>query len=125
MAYGRDLTIIPVQIPNGGSLSAEVAVGGLRIVGIRMPAAWTAAAFTFQALVFQPTGNPPAPVFGEVVDSANAAITVATPAASTYIALADTAAFIGLGRIKVRSGTSGLPVNQAAQRDFFLVCASS
>lgn len=122
MSYGRERTLVPVTIPNGGSLSAEVNVGGLRIVGIQMSAAWTAAALTFQALIAEPSALPKVPVFGEVVDGAAAAITVATPTAGTYLALADTVALIALGRIKVRSGTAGLAVNQAADRALVLVC---
>lgn len=120
--YGTDRTVVPVTILSGTALSAEVNVNAKRIVGIQMPAAWTAGALTFQAVIAQAAGNPPTPTFGEVVDSANAAVTVATPAAGTYIALPDTLALVGLGRIKVRSGTSGTPVNQGADRVIGLVC---
>jgi hypothetical protein len=119
MSYGRDRVLIPVTIAASAALSAEVNVGPLRIIGIQMPAAWTAGALTFQAVVSQSGATP---VFGEVVDPANAAISLATPTAATYMALTTALALLGLGRIKVRSGTSGTPVNQAAQRDFFLVC---
>lgn len=119
--YATERTQIPVRIANGAALSDEVTVGKGRIVGIQMPASWTAAAITFQAVIAQPAGNPPTPTFGEVVDAAGTAISLATPTGGTYMALPDTLALVGLGRIKVRSGTSGAPVNQAAQRDFFLV----
>ena len=121
MSYGRDRTLVPVNIPNGTALSGEVNVGPLRIVGIIMPAAWTAGALTFKAVATQ-TNLYATPTYAEVVDIAGAAMTVATPAAATYIALADTVALVALGRLIVRSGTSGVPVNQAAARDFFLVC---
>lgn len=119
MSYGRDRTTVPVTIANGTALSSEVNVNGLRIVGIQMPAAWTAAAITIQALISQ-SGE--TPTFGEVVDASGTAISLATPTAATYMALPDTLALRALGRIKIRSGTSGVPVNQGAQRDFFLVC---
>jgi len=121
MSYGRDRTLVPVNIPNGTALSGEVNVGPLRIVGIIMPAAWTAGALTFKAVATQ-TNLYATPTYAEVMDIAGAAMTVATPAAATYIALADTVALVALGRLIVRSGTSGVPVNQAAARDFFLVC---
>jgi len=121
MSYGRDRTLVPVNIPNGTALSGEVNVGPLRIVGIIMPAAWTAGALTFKAVATQ-TNIYATPTYAEVMDIAGAAMTVATPAAATYIALADTVALVALGRLIVRSGTSGVPVNQAAARDFFLVC---
>ena len=121
MSYGRDRTLVPVNIPNGTALSGEVNVGPLRIVGIIMPAAWTAGALTFKAVATQ-TNLYATPTYAEVMDIAGTAMTVATPAAATYIALADTVALVALGRLIVRSGTSGVPVNQAAARDFFLVC---
>jgi hypothetical protein len=61
------------------------------------------------------------PVFGKVQDLGGAEVLVTTPAADTYVAIADTASLMGLGRIKVRSGTAGVPVNQTA-RALFLVC---
>lgn len=121
MTYGADRTVVPVLIPNGGSLSAEFPTNGKRLVGIRMSAGWTAAAITFEALIDEPPELPKVPVFGVVVDAAGAAITLATPTAGTYMALPDTLALIALGRIKVRSGTSGAPVNQAADRNLELV----
>lgn len=121
--YGTDRTIVPVLIASGTALSAEVNVNAKRIVGIMMSAAWTAGALTFQAVIAQPAGNPPTPTFGEVNDqTGNTAVTVATPTAGTYIALPDTVPLQGLGRIKVRSGTAGVPVNQAADRQLYLVC---
>lgn len=118
MAYGKDRTAIAVTILNGGTISSEVNVGAKRIVGIQMPAAWTAGNITLQALVSQPAGLPAVPVFAAVSDGAGAAIVVAaTPAAGSYVALADTLALFGLGRVKVVAGAA-----QGAQRDFFLVC---
>lgn len=121
MSYGQDRTVVPVLIANGTSLSAEIQTNAKRLIGIRMSAAWTAAAITFEALIDDPAGLPAAPVFGVVVDSAGAAITLATPTAATYMALPDTLALVALGRIKVRSGTFGAPVNQGADRNLELV----
>lgn len=114
MASARE--VHAVTIANGATTSSEVNVGGRRIVGIQMPAAWTAGTIAFQALVSQ-TGAGVA-TFGNVVDSANAAYSLATPTAGTYIALADTAPLHCLGRVKLVAGAA-----QAAQRDFFLVTA--
>lgn len=118
--YGNSRTLVPVTILNGASLSAEVTVGAKRIVGIQMPAVWTTGAFTFQAHIGTLAG---VETYGGVVDAAGAAVTVAAPTAGSYIVLSEAASMTlhGLGRIKVRSGTAGTPVNQGAQRDFFLV----
>lgn len=124
MTYGKDRTEITVLIPNGGSLSAELPTNGHRIVGIKTDAAWTAGGLAFQALISQPAGNPPAPVFGAVVDTAGAEIVVSATAMATvsgYIAIPATFPVIGLGRIKLRSGTNAVPVNQGAQRTLVVV----
>lgn len=121
MSYGKDRTLVPVQIPIGTSLSLEVNVGTGQIVGILMPAAWTAAGIAFQALVREPSALPKVPVYGAVVDAAAAAINITGVVADTYVALPSTLALRSLGRILVRSGTNAIPVNQAATRDFFLV----
>lgn len=113
-------TVVPATIQSGGSLSGEVTLGGKRLVGIIMPTGWDAAGLAFQALISEPSALPKAPVYGNVTDQAGAAIAV-TVAASVYVALAPTAAFLGLGRILVRSGTNAAPVNQTANRTIGLV----
>ena len=57
------------------------------------------------------------------MDDTGTAIAV-TAAVSTYIALPEkfVIGFRGLGRIKVRSGTNAIPVNQTADRLLTLVC---
>lgn len=123
MSYGKDRTLVPVDIATGTSLSDEVNVGARRIVGIIMPAAWTAAGIAFQALLREPSALPKVPVFGNVVDNAGAAINIAGAgvAADGYVAIPPAVGLEGLGRIKVRSGTNAVPVNQAAARQLFLV----
>lgn len=112
MASPRE--VIPVRIANGATTSGEVNVGHRRIVGIQMPAGWTAGTIAFQALISQ-TGD--TPTFGNVVDGTGTVITTGTtPTAGTYLALPDSLALRGLGRIKVVAGAA-----QGAQRDFFLV----
>lgn len=114
-------TVVPVTILIGASQSAEININEKRIVGIEMPAGWDAASITFLALVRQPVGNPPAPVFGKVQDQGGVEVAITGPALDTYVSIADTVALQGLGRCKLRSGTAGIPVNQTAQRDFFVV----
>lgn len=101
MASARE--VITATIPNGGTTSPEVNVGHRRIVGIQMPAAWTAGTIAFKALIDQVGSTV---TWGNVVDGAGAAITVATPTAGTYLALPDTLALVGLGRIQVVAGAA-------------------
>ena len=124
MSYGRDRTLVPVTITSGTSLSAEVNVGAGRIVGILMSAGWDAAGIAFQALISEPSALPKVPVYGSVQDAAGAAVNILAPVAGAYVAIADTVALIGLGRILVRSGTNAVPVNQTANRTLTLVVVS-
>lgn len=98
------LDVITATIAAGASLSPEVDFGGKTLVGIWMPANWTAADLTFQA---SPDGGAS---WGELQDGANNAIDLKI-AASEFIQI-DPTKWRGVRSIKVRSGTSGSPVNQ-------------
>jgi hypothetical protein len=120
--YGNTRTVIPVTIASGQSLSAEVNVGAKRIVGIQMPAGWDTAGITFVAVTRQTNAAVPTVTYGKVQDAGGTELLITTPVADAYVAIAPTAATDGLGRIKVRSGVAATPVNQTADRNFFLVC---
>lgn len=118
---GKQRILIPVRIASGVALSDEVNVGQHRLVGIIMPAVWTTANLTFAVLISQPAGEPPVPVYGAALDGSGNEVTITSPVQAAYISLASTLPLRALGRFKLRSGTLGVPVNQAAQRDFSLV----
>ena len=92
-------------IAAGGSLSAEVALGEKTLVGIVMPAVWTAAGLTFQAA-------PDDVNFCELYDGAGSEVTL-TAAASQFVQV-DPTKWRGITGIKIRSGTSASPVIQTA-----------
>lgn len=121
MTYGKDRTLVQVDIAINTALSGEVNVGPGRIVGIIMPAGWDAAGISFQALLREPSALPKVPVWGDVIDSGGAEVKITAPAADKYVALADTLPLVGFGRMKVRSGLTGAAVNQTAARTLFLV----
>jgi len=123
MSYGRDRTVFPVTIASGAALSDEIPVGARRIVGIQMPAGWTAASITFAGFVRTDGAVPPTDTFGKVQDAAGTEVALTSPAADTYVAIADTVALQALGRVKIRSGTAGTPVNQGADRVLYVVCS--
>lgn len=105
---------IPAVIAAGQSLSGEVDIGSAyTLVGIWMPAAWTAASLTFQV---SPDGGT------TWLEHYNAAgiETIVTVAAGQYVAL-DPALWRGVSALKIRSGTSASPVNQVAQATLNLV----
>lgn len=112
MALVQGIETISATIANGTSLSAQVNLGAKTLVGISMPATWSAAALSFQVSVDGGT------TWLEM-QTISAAVSV-TAAADQYIAL-DPATWRGVNAIKVRSGTSGVPVNQAADRVIGLV----
>lgn len=99
-------------IANGESLSAAVDLDGSTIVGIIMPAVWTAANLTLQMSADDTT-------FNNVYDELGAEKTI-TAAASRYIPL-NPSDFLGADSFKLRSGTSGTPVNQGAARSIVVV----
>lgn len=118
--------VTEVTIANAASLSGAAILDG-DIVAIVMPSAWTAANLTFQgATIVQTTGATPGGVtvgtYQDIYDSGGTELAV-TAAASRYIVLtpALAAALRGFGAIKIRSGTSGTPVNQGAARTISIV----
>jgi len=111
MAATIGLNLVPGTIAAGQSLSGAINLGAERARGIVMPGVWTAAVITFQVSV---DGTnflellDPRPTIGY---SSSAGYTVAV---SQYVVL-DPVIFDGVNIIKIRSGTSGSPVNQIAQ----------
>lgn len=106
MALPINRTTFTVTIANGASLSDAVQTGGMVPLGIILPASWTTAGLSFAVSVDDTNYFALQSMTGEVTASA---------AASQYIAL-DPNIFIGINSLKVRSGTAGTPVNQAADR---------
>lgn len=108
-------TIKTTTIANGASLSGEVDLEGYSLVGIIMPAAWTAADLTFQAATTTEG------TFCDVYD--NSGVEVSTDAdASRAIGTDGVALALAPFRfVKLRSGTTGTPVNQGAERTISLV----
>lgn len=82
------------------------------LVAIVMPAAWTAADLTFQASNDNTT-------FTDLYSASGTEYT-ASAAADRWIAF-DPADFAGVTHLKVRSGTSSVPVTQAANRVLTLI----
>lgn len=115
------LTIHRAKIANGASLSGELLQApDHEIVAIQMPASWTAANLTFQSR----SANEGAPdVLQNVFDSGGTEVAI-TAAAGRYIVPTGSVAaqLAALDVVKVRSGTSGVPVNQGAEREILLIC---
>lgn len=99
-------------IANGGSLSGAVDLAGKTLLGIVMPAAWTAANLTFQVSSDGVTYN-------DLYDNVGAEKTVIAAASRFIIAIP--ADWVGVRYVKVRSGTAAATVAQGAQRDIKLI----
>jgi hypothetical protein len=113
-------TRIPVEIGADASLSQPALLNGASVVALELPAGWTAAALTFQS----GTGNSGEQQWRNLYEvTGEMVIGTAVVDANRRIQL-DPARFLGLEWLRVRSGTSVTPVNQAAARSLALVVRS-
>ena len=81
--FSVGITLNPATIAAGAALSGPCALGALTLVGISMPAVWTAAPLTFQV---SPDGGT---TWQELYDGAGNEITVTAAAGQFVIPLAD------------------------------------
>lgn len=109
---GSRPTQVPITIANGASLAAAVDLDGKTLVGIHMPAAWTAANLTFQV-------SEDGVTYDDFYDSSGTEKTVIA-AQARYIEIPP-AAWVGIRFVKVRSGTAAVTVAQGAARTLQLV----
>jgi hypothetical protein len=115
------LKVISVSIAAGATglseLFAPAPDGDFAIVGIIMPATWTTANLTFQVSTERinqtPAESAPS-TFANVYDDSGNEVTV-TAAASRALMLSQNVLIVGK-TFKIRSGTSGTPVDQTATR---------
>ncbi len=98
-----------VTIPSSGtSITPGIDLGNARLAFITMPAAWTAAALTFQ--------HSPTTIDGTYFDLYLNGVEYNVPASTSRTLIIPYGEFIGLRFIKIRSGTTGTPVQQAGDR---------
>lgn len=102
----------PVLIRAGQSLSDDISLGSRRLFALQMPAAWTAADLTFQSTI---NGIDWFDVFDEY------GIERVMSAGAGRIIVADPGLWLALSQLRLRSGTSGAPVAQGADRQIFLL----
>lgn len=100
-----------VTIANGQSLSAAVDLKGRSLIGIVMPSSWTTAKLTFQVSLDGTTYNDLYNLQGDEMTS--------EASTSRFIAMTQFE-FLPVRYVKIRSGTSGTPVNQGAARTIIL-----
>ena len=114
--FQKTYTTKDAVIASGQSLSSVIDLEQLNITGFLIPASWTTAKLTFQA-------SPDGTTFGDVQDSSGNEIQL-TVAAGKFVGV-NLSELSGLRFIKVRSGTSGTPVNQGADRTISIVLTNN
>lgn len=105
-----------VNIANGASLSGAVVLGDKVLIAIIVPAAWTAAALSFQA------SEDNGATFYDLFDATGTEVSIlsASVVAGRRISI-DPTAYIGVDCIKVRSGLTAAAVPQGAARTIGLI----
>lgn len=106
---------VVAAITNGQSLSAAVEVQG-KLVGLIVPAAWTAAGLSFQGSIDGTN------FFDIYDDGVERQIASANVAINRLLSL-DLNDWLPVQWIKVRSGTAAVPVAQGALRNIVLIKA--
>ena len=95
-------------IASGAALSNEIDIEGTHYLALSISSGWTAAGITFQAAAFS-SGT-----FQDIYDNAGTEVSI-TAASSRCVEINKTA-ILPLRYIKLRSGTTTLPVNQTVTR---------
>lgn len=106
------LSQITATVPNGQAITASIDLKDQPILAIRMPASWTTANITFQSSQNGTDWLDVYNMFGDefTVTAAAGRVIVMSPFDFQW------------GRyIKIRSGTTGTPVNQSADRTIILI----
>lgn len=95
-------------IASGQALSAAIVIDG-KASALQIPAAWTAAAITFQGSIDGTT-------FGDIYDGATERTFASAQVVAGRMLALNMADWLGFKAIRIRSGTAASPVNQAAAR---------
>lgn len=106
------LVIEEVTIAISTAISGAIDTNGGRPYAIQMPAAWTAADLTLQ-------GSYDGITFADVYTAGGSEYLI--PAAAARYIILDPVDFAAFRHFKIRSGTTGTPVNQAAARALQLI----
>lgn len=112
--FASPIELVSVTISTGATgLSGSIDMTGCVLVGVQMSTAWTAGGITFAAATSE-SGT-----YQSVYGSTGDEITL-TVDASRFVNVSPLTS-VGYRWLKVRSGTSGTPVAQAAERTLTLV----
>ena len=106
------ITVVTATLASGTNISANIDLGTSRLGRIAMPADWTPADLTLQTSYDGSAWN-------NLFDKDGGEYTIkAAGARSILIPLSD---MLSVRYLRVRSGTSGAPISQAAARNLMLI----
>lgn len=107
-------TVQTVSIANGASVSGTIDLLRTAIVGFVAPASWTTAALNIEVSTDGTSWSSLYDAYGSATGSLSALV-----AGAAYAV--DMVSLLPFRYVRLRSGTSASPVNQAAQRDFKII----
>lgn len=116
MAAQMGRSLIPVTIASGQSLSPQIDIGPYKLVGIYLPATWTAANMTFQV---SPDGG--ATWYEHYLYNGVETLVGNSAGAGVFLAI-DPTILGGVVSLKLRSGSLASPVVQASAVTLQLSC---
>jgi len=111
-------TTTTATIASAASLSDEINISGYAHMAIMMPASWTAADITFQA------SNESGGTFYDLYGIDGVEINITAEAQRVITIDVHSSALAPLSYLKIRSGTAGTPVAQAAERILTIILKS-
>ena len=115
MSYMPKTITKTFTIANAASLSDEVDLEDYRLAAIQMSTGWTAANLTFQGATAK------AGTFQDVYDDSGTEVSVVAAASRCIAVDVEAGALAALRYLIVRSGTTGTPVVQGAERTLTLI----
>lgn len=113
----RHTTAAKAVIANGTALSGVVDLEGYVLSALTMPSAFTGTALSFVSVADDGTET-------NVYDDAGAEVTFTVTTSRTYVNKTILEQLAALRRVKIRSGTSGTPSNEAGDRTITLLLKS-
>lgn len=136
------IDVLTAHILKGASLSDEINIGGTKAFAILMPSNWTTAGITFQAAshahvyndLVTEDGNDlisegaldfialASGTFKDVYGDDGTEISITAAAGRAIVINNKKDALFSLPYIKIRSGTTGSPQAQGADRSFTIIC---
>lgn len=114
-AFGAS-DILTATIAKDEALSGSINIGGARYLAIVMPSNWTAADLTFQAAAH--SGD----TFKDVYEDDGTEVSITAAADRVIVINNKKDALLPFAYIKIRSGTTGVPVTQGDDRSFTILC---